>query len=55
MPHCKHKMYCVFLFVFCFKGGGWRLVANQTGEGFWRGFFCFSEFMFVRYREEMKG
>lgn len=55
MPHCKHKMYCVFfcfVFVFLFlKGGGSQLFANQTGDGW----FCPSELMFVQYREEMKG
>lgn len=35
MPHCKHKMYCVCVFFFCFffKGGGLKLIANQTGNG----------------------
>lgn len=39
MPRCKHKMYCVFFFLFVFvflvgfcKGGGSQLIANQTGS-----------------------
>lgn len=44
MPRCKHKLYCVSVCLFVSNGGGSRPFANQTGE-----------FLFVRFREEMKG
>lgn len=28
MPHCKHKMYCVFIIIFL-KGGGSQLIRQE--------------------------
>lgn len=51
MPRCKHKMYCVFCFVFLMVAGhSWLLIRQEMVQ-----VSFVSVTLFVQCREEMKG